>query len=125
MVGVCAFSGSLRGLELVPSKWRYLVPPTSPHQGANATGTPYPRKRAFGKHAGQAASRWAALAGSEFSLFLSDKKGVTQQELAENIGMSVVAIAYIESGKRWARLGTLNKIANSLKVSVADLFKGI
>jgi transcriptional regulator with XRE-family HTH domain len=52
-------------------------------------------------------------------------KGVTQQELAENIGMSVVAIAYIETGKRWARLGTLNKIANSLKVSVADLFKGI
>ena len=27
---------------------------------------------------------WLALAGSEFSLFLSDKKGVTQQELAEN-----------------------------------------
>lgn len=52
-------------------------------------------------------------------------KGVTQQELAENIGMSVVAIAYIETGKRWARLGTLNKIANSLKVNVADLFKGI
>ena len=52
-------------------------------------------------------------------------RGVTQQELAENIGMSVVAIAYIETGKRWARLGTLNKIANSLKVSVADLFKGI
>lgn len=52
-------------------------------------------------------------------------RGVTQQELAENIGMSVVAIAYIETGKRWARLGTLNKIANSLKVNVADLFKGL
>jgi len=52
-------------------------------------------------------------------------KGVTQQELAESIGMSVVAIAYIETGKRWARLGTLNKIANSLKVRVADLFKDI
>ena len=26
--------GSLRGLKLVPSKWRCLVPPTSPHQGA-------------------------------------------------------------------------------------------
>lgn len=52
-------------------------------------------------------------------------KGVTQQELSENIGMSVVATAYIETGKRWARLGTLNKIADSLKVNVADLFKGI
>src|SRR5215216_7770638 len=30
-----AFSGSLRGLKLVPSKWRYLVPPTTP-QGHNA-----------------------------------------------------------------------------------------
>jgi hypothetical protein len=43
----------------------------------------------------------------------------------ENIGMSVVAITYIETGKRWARLGALNKIANSLKVGVADWFKGI
>jgi transcriptional regulator with XRE-family HTH domain len=52
-------------------------------------------------------------------------RGVTQQELAENIGMSVVAIAYIETGKRWARLGTLNKIAKHLKVDISDLFRGI
>ena len=52
-------------------------------------------------------------------------RGVTQQQLAEQISMSVVAIAYIETGKRWARLGTLNKIAKSLKVDVADLFKGL
>ena len=42
VVGVCAFSGSLCGLELVPSKWRYLIPPTSG----------YPLKGAY-------ASRWA------------------------------------------------------------------
>lgn len=52
-------------------------------------------------------------------------RGVTQQHLAEQIGMSVVAIAYIETGKRWARLGTLNKIAKALKVEVADFFKGV
>lgn len=52
-------------------------------------------------------------------------RGVTQQELAEHINMSVVAIAYIETGKRWARLGTLNKISKSLKVDVSDLFKGV
>lgn len=52
-------------------------------------------------------------------------RGVTQQELAEGINMSVVAIAYIETGKRWARLGTLNKIAKSLKVNISDLFKGL
>ncbi len=52
-------------------------------------------------------------------------RGVTQQELAESTGMSVVAIAYIETGKRWARLGTLNKIATSVNVSIAKLFKGM
>ena len=52
-------------------------------------------------------------------------RGVTQQQLAERINMSVVAIAYIETGKRWARLGTLSKIAKNLKVNVADLFKGL
>lgn len=52
-------------------------------------------------------------------------QGVTQQELAEDTGMSVVAIAYIETGKRWARLGTLNKIAKSLRVNISELFKGL
>lgn len=52
-------------------------------------------------------------------------RGVTQQQLAESIGMSVVAIAYIETGKRWARLGTLNKIAKHLKVNISDLFSGV
>lgn len=52
-------------------------------------------------------------------------RGVTQQQLAEQVNMSVVAIAYIETGKRWARLGTLSKIAQSLKVEVVDLFKGL
>ncbi len=52
-------------------------------------------------------------------------RGLTQQQLAEHIGMSVVAIAYIETGKRWARLGTLSKIASALKVDVSDLFKNI
>lgn len=49
-------------------------------------------------------------------------KNLTQQQVAEATNMSVVAIAYIETGKRWARLGTLNKISNVLKVKVSDLF---
>jgi hypothetical protein len=36
LVGLAAFSGSLFGLELVPIKWRYLVPPTSTPKGHNA-----------------------------------------------------------------------------------------
>lgn len=51
--------------------------------------------------------------------------GFTQQQVAEHTGMSVVAIAYIETGKRWARLGTLNKIAKTLKVDISELFRGI
>lgn len=52
-------------------------------------------------------------------------KGLTQKQLAERVGITVVAIAYIETGKRWPRLGTLNKIAKILKVDVRDLFKGL
>lgn len=52
-------------------------------------------------------------------------RGITQQELSEKVGMSVVAIAYIETGKRWARLATLNKIAKALDVSVEQFFKGL
>jgi transcriptional regulator with XRE-family HTH domain len=50
---------------------------------------------------------------------------ITQQELAQDIGMSVVAIAYIETGKRWARLGTLSKIAKRLNVNISELFTGM
>jgi transcriptional regulator with XRE-family HTH domain len=52
-------------------------------------------------------------------------KKITQNELAERVNMSVVTIAYIETGKRWVRLSTLDKIARALKVSVSELFKGL
>ncbi len=52
-------------------------------------------------------------------------KGVTQSQLAERVNMSVVTIAYIETGKRWVRLSTLDKIARALNVNVAELFKGL
>jgi transcriptional regulator with XRE-family HTH domain len=52
-------------------------------------------------------------------------KGVTQSQLAERVNMSVVTIAYIETGKRWVRLGTLDKIARALNVNVTELFKGL
>ena len=49
IVGVGAFSGSLRGLKLVPAKWRYLVPPMPARR--------VPRRL----HAGRAAHRLAHL----------------------------------------------------------------
>lgn len=51
--------------------------------------------------------------------------GITQQQLAERANMSTVAIGYIETGKRWVRPGTLNKIAKALKVDIQTLFKGL
>jgi hypothetical protein len=33
----CAFLSSLCGLKLVPSRWRYLTPPTSHLKGHNAS----------------------------------------------------------------------------------------
>ncbi|MBL8031222.1 MAG: helix-turn-helix transcriptional regulator [Candidatus Doudnabacteria bacterium] len=52
-------------------------------------------------------------------------KKLTQSELAERVNMSVVAIAYIETGKRWVRLSTLDKIANALGVNISDLLKDV
>lgn len=50
---------------------------------------------------------------------------MTQQQLAENLNMSVVAVAYLETGKRWARIGTLSKLAEALKVDIESFFKGL
>lgn len=57
--------------------------------------------------------------------YLRKSKGFTQKQLAAQVGVSVVAIAYIETGKRWPRLLTLNKIAKTLKVKTEDLFEGL
>lgn len=50
---------------------------------------------------------------------------MTQQDLAEAVEMSVVSIAYIETGKRWVRLVTLQKIAKALNTDVSSLLKGL
>lgn len=52
-------------------------------------------------------------------------RGLTQQELAEILEVSLVSVGYLETGKRWPRLLTLHRIAACLKVHVADLFKGL
>ncbi len=56
---------------------------------------------------------------------LRRNKGLTQQELAEKADMNVVSIAYIETGKRWVRIGTLSKLAKILDVPAKNLFKGL
>lgn len=65
--------------------------------------------RAFGKHLAD----------------IRKNKGMTQSGLAERVNMSVVTIAYLETGKRWVRINTLYKIAKALGVDMGDLLKGI
>ncbi len=51
--------------------------------------------------------------------------GFTQEQLAEKVRVSVLTIAGIEQGRRWARLSTLHKIAKALSVPVDELLKGL
>lgn len=56
---------------------------------------------------------------------LRKARGLTQSEFAEALDISRLSLAYFETGRRWPRPVTLQKLANCLKVSVADLFKGL
>lgn len=53
------------------------------------------------------------------------ERGVTQEQLAEKTGFTSITIGYIEQGRRSPRIATLFKIAECLKVPVAELFKGL
>ena len=51
--------------------------------------------------------------------------GLTQEQLAEKVGLTVRTIASIEQGVRWARITTLHKIAKGLDVETSELLKGL
>lgn len=53
------------------------------------------------------------------------ERGVTQEQLAEKTGFTSITIGYIEQGRRSPRIATVFKIAECLKVPVAELFKGL
>lgn len=52
------------------------------------------------------------------------KKHLSQAELAELIEVSVVYISYLENAKRQAGLKVLDRIANTLEVTVDELLTG-
>jgi transcriptional regulator with XRE-family HTH domain len=52
-------------------------------------------------------------------------RGLTQEQLAEKANITALSIGYIEQGRRWPRIATLQKLAKCLGVPVADLFKGL
>lgn len=52
---------------------------------------------------------------------LRKQRELTQEELAEKVGVSTTHVGLVETGKRRMSLKTLQKVANALKVKVKDL----
>jgi transcriptional regulator with XRE-family HTH domain len=52
-------------------------------------------------------------------------RGLTQEELAERLDISRLSVAYLETGRRWPRLLTLQKIVHVLKINLSELFRGL
>lgn len=54
---------------------------------------------------------------------LRSLKDLTQEGLAEVVGVSVNYVGYIEQGKRTPSIKTADKIARALGVKFSDLFE--
>lgn len=49
-------------------------------------------------------------------------KGVTQEKLAEMIGVSTTYVGFIEQGQRLPSIKTADKISRILKIKLSELF---
>jgi transcriptional regulator with XRE-family HTH domain len=56
---------------------------------------------------------------------LRKARGFTQNDFADSIDISRLSLAYFETGRRWPRPITLQKLAKNLGVTVSELFKGL
>jgi len=54
---------------------------------------------------------------------LRNQRGLTQEELAEIVGVSVNYIGYIEQNKRTPSIKTADKIARALGVKLSNLLE--
>jgi len=54
---------------------------------------------------------------------LRERRGLTQEQLAENAGVSRTYLARLETARQDPTLATLEKIARALKVDVTKLLK--
>jgi len=54
---------------------------------------------------------------------LRERRGMTQEQLAEKSGVSRTYLARLETGRQDPTLSTLEKLATALKVDVAKLLK--
>lgn len=51
------------------------------------------------------------------------ERGLTQERLAEIVGVSSTYIGFIEQGQRVPSIKTADKLARVLKITLSDLFK--
>ena len=56
---------------------------------------------------------------------LRKARGFTQNGFADELDISRLSLAYFETGRRWPRPVTLQKLAKKLGVTVSDLFKDL
>lgn len=61
------------------------------------------------------------LAGESAVKVYREYRGITQKRLAEQIGINVVYLSQIETGKRTGSTTTLAKLADTLNVDLEDL----
>lgn len=54
---------------------------------------------------------------------IREKKGITQLELAEQVGITQVYLSYIENGHKTPTLKTLQKLAKALDVDIGELIQ--
>jgi len=52
---------------------------------------------------------------------IRNEKGLTQEDLAEKVGVSRVYIGYVEQGRNTPSLEILEKIAKALKVKITEI----
>ena len=50
---------------------------------------------------------------------------MTQEELAAEADVSALTVGYIEQGRQWPRIYTMQRLAKALDVKVEDFFKGL
>jgi len=59
--------------------------------------------------------------GRKIKRFRKDKR-ISQEELAEKVGVHYTTVSRIERGISNSPVETINKIAKALKISLSDLF---
>ncbi|MEI7689827.1 MAG: helix-turn-helix transcriptional regulator [Candidatus Saccharibacteria bacterium] len=60
--------------------------------------------------------------GSRLSL-IRKQKGITQEKLADKVGLHRTYIGFIEQGKRNPSIANINKVAKALDINLSELFK--